>query len=252
MAEIIVPQKRCCTCKLTKTHADFGSNRNTPDGLAFRCKECDRIIKERSRERRRAEDSGVLCKECNGPTMADSPSRRRIFCSNKCTRKAASKIAAIKRVSLFWSRVDITDTCWLWTGWADIDGYGAMAFGHNKSIRVHRYSYMLQFGEIPKGLSVCHRCDVRNCVRPDHLFLGTSADNNRDMALKGRSASGERHISRLRPELTLRGERHPMAKLNKEDVDYIRSQPRGGKALADRFGISYGHLKRIRRGILWN
>ena len=85
----------------------------------------------------------------------------------------------------FWGKVRVAqgEGCWEWTGWRlQRSGYGMMWPG----IRAHRLAYELMNGRIPSGMSVLHRCDNPPCVRPDHLFLGTQADNMRDMIRKGR------------------------------------------------------------------
>lgn len=75
--------------------------------------------------------------------------------------------------------------CWIWSGALRQDGYGVVKI-HGKQIRAHRLIYQNLVGEIPEHLQVLHRCDVRRCVNPAHLFLGTDADNHRDKTAKGR------------------------------------------------------------------
>lgn len=107
----------------------------------------------------------------------------------------------------FWSQVhpEALSGCWLWHG---RDG-GTRGYGKYNGRWAHRVAYERAHGPIPSGLFVLHRCDVPACVNPNHLWLGTAADNARDMREKGRSAAGAKHGLARHPERRASGDRHP-------------------------------------------
>ena len=97
----------------------------------------------------------------------------------------------LKREDHFWSYVnkDGPNGCWLYTGTLSFEGYGYVSTGmgvRRKQWQAHRFAWNIICGEIPKGLCVLHTCDVRNCVNPAHLYLGTRADNKRDQITRKR------------------------------------------------------------------
>ena len=142
--------------------------------------------------------------------------------------------------------------CWLWTGRLTSRGYGRF-FSDGKPQRAHRYSYEHFVRPIPEGLFVCHHCDTPNCVNPAHLFLGTSADNMRDMKEKGRSVgrkpgrSGRSAGSRG----NVRGEACPNAKLDDEKVRAIRADTRLHREIAADYGVDRRGISRIKRREAW-
>ena len=133
--------------------------------------------------------------------------------------------------------------CWLWDGAHNTYGYGVMAKQQAKTkydgcYPAHRLSYAHYKGPIPEGAVVRHTCDVRCCVNPDHLLLGTPKQNGEDMARRGRS---------------LRGKKNPKAKLTGPQVREIR-RLRGAvtqQKLADRFHVSRTTISHIHTNRVW-
>jgi hypothetical protein len=139
----------------------------------------------------------------------------------------------------FWEKVAKGDGCWLWTASKDRSGYGQIGVKTEKGFRpvkAHRIAWQLTHGAVAPGQHVLHQCDTPSCVRPDHLFVGTHADNMQDMLRKGRQGHSERH---------------GMAKLTNADVVAIRASSRSSADLSAVFGVGEDHISRIRRGVVW-
>ena len=146
----------------------------------------------------------------------------------------------------FWDKVTKAtgDDCWEWSGWKR-EGYGRLSSGGVKGpdVSAHRVSWEIHFGPIPDGLFVCHTCDNRGCVRPDHLFLGSNADNMADMVRRGRS-----------PRYSRRGDISPKHKLLQRQVDEIRFRLNAGERQCDlvkEFNVSPATICMIKSGKRW-
>jgi hypothetical protein len=127
--------------------------------------------------------------------------------------------------------------CWLWLGALNAKGYGSIRIA-GKTELAHRMSYRRYRGEVAAGVQVLHRCDVPACINPDHLYLGTHADNMRDMS------SRNRHPYRY-------GEAHHNAKLSQDDVCAIRASFDNYTSLARRYGITKDNIYSIRARKTW-
>jgi hypothetical protein len=119
------------------------------------------------------------------------------------------------------------DKCWLWTGSLN-DGYGRFRFGASVQL-VHRLSWEFHNGKIPYGLNVLHRCDVRNCCNPDHLWLGSQSENCMDKTLKGRS----------------------QRKLTKLDIQEILKMPGSNNSISKKYLVSASMIGKIKSGKRW-
>ena len=139
--------------------------------------------------------------------------------------------------------------CWLWTGHALWSGYGQFRVSPNSTDThklAHRVSWELYRGEIPDRLFVCHTCDVRCCVNPQHLFLGTAKDNTQDAVKEKRMG-----LRIKRPDMGMKGTAHPKAKLTDEQVRAIRKAQGRLVDLAAQFGVSIAVISKVRLRQLW-
>jgi len=125
--------------------------------------------------------------------------------------------------------------CWLWTASTKNNGYGSVKW-QRRTHYAHRLAWIASHGQIPEGQCVCHKCDVRSCINPDHLWLGPRSANSTDMVIKGRQALGERNSG---------------AKLTAAKVLEIRLAKGTQQEIAERFGISRPNVSLIRGGRTW-
>jgi hypothetical protein len=131
---------------------------------------------------------------------------------------------------------DLNGGCWLWNSYIGAQGYGRTNLG-GRVFLAHRLSWESVNGPIPDGLFICHKCDVRACVNPDHLYAGTIIDNTRDAVQRGRHT---------------RGETHPCAKLSDDQVAQIRAESTKGRSRLDvarEFGVRPQTIGKIVNGI---
>lgn len=238
--------RRCVYCGVEHPREHFYRDRSRRDGLAPYCRDCYK------RQHSNEPASRTHCGHGHAMTPDNVIAARN---GRRECRTCRSERAYANLPQRFWGKVDTTGECWEWRGAKSRGGYGYMIRyrdGKPRSYLAHRVSWEIAHGPIPAGLLVCHHCDNPGCVRPDHLFVGTDADNSRDMWSKGRG----------RPP---RGFNHPRATLTWAQVCEIRAQfahgpgkrrdPATGRFIssgisetANEYGVSRGAIVKILRG----
>lgn len=148
-----------------------------------------------------------------------------------------------KELALFWSKVKKSDECWTWAGAITLQGYGSASY-RGTNCTAHRLSYMIEHGEITKGMVIMHTCDNRACVNPSHLIMGTQKENVHDMHRKGRWNNNP-----------LWGVQIGTAKLTEQEVLDIRRRYQDHEAnqyeLAKQYGISQRTINQIVHKYTW-
>ena len=145
----------------------------------------------------------------------------------------------------FWPKVKKGEGCWEWQAAINKEtGQAEFCLGRNQTSLAARVAWLLTYGPIPERMYVCHHCDNRRCVRPDHLFLGTATDNQQDAIRKGRA----RHAS---------GESNGQAKLTLNDVQEIRATRAhryhsSVSDLAYQYGVHRTTIYKIMKGKTWS
>jgi hypothetical protein len=170
---------------------------------------------------------------------------KRKYCSKTCANISNGPIVSKTLNERYLSKVIIPrdlNSCWGWKGSKSKFGYGRILLGDKKTIAAaSRASWIIHFGDIPSNLEVCHSCDNPECSNPRHLFLGTHAQNMRDMARKRRGSSAQ-------------GEKNHNSRLTAKKVLSIFEGLKNGiqmKILAQEYGVSAPAIRDIYRGISW-
>ncbi len=158
-----------------------------------------------------------------------------------------NKLVNAKIISKFNNRVDKSlSDCWIWTGGIGSPGYGIF-YIDGKNYAAHVISYRIYKGNIPKDKIICHTCDNRACVNPEHLWLGTYKENMQDCIAKGRF----KPIAKRR----MFGETNPQCILKESDIETIKRLRDNGLALqkiADKYGVCRETIRKIIIGKTWN
>lgn len=149
------------------------------------------------------------------------------------------------------ARVPELGPCWIYGRADGVARYGVITKddGSKSNVTAHRYSYELHKGPLERGKYACHRCDVKRCVNPDHLYAGDHEDNNEDNRKRGLFVAPKVRSARVK---TVRGEASHGRKLGQEYVERLKAEYASGKftqmELARRYGVSQGTVSATIRG----
>lgn len=138
------------------------------------------------------------------------------------------------------SRVILNGDCWIWSGTAAKRGYGMIGVRGSHTALTHRLSYELHKGSIPSGALVLHTCDVRRCINPDHLYLGTAKQNTADMLSRDRESFGERSGAAKITEATT------------DEIFRLSALGRSQRSIGGMVGLSQGQISRILNNKAWS
>lgn len=193
-----------------------------------------------------------------------SEKNRKIYickiCNNEFFKKNSQEVCSLKCKLL--KNINIKNDCWEWNKSLTNTGYGKLIH-EGKSLISHRVSFEVFKGEIPEGLFVCHTCDNKKCINPDHLWAGTQKDNILDAKSKGRLPIqfGRKHTQETKEKFKKRlhsdrrGEKHHLRKLKNEDVFKIRNMLENGLTqteIANQFGVHSSAISNIKNRKSWS
>lgn len=226
---------KCCTkCNETKPLTEFGKHVKGRDGLSAVCKSCKSIMdaEYRAKNPEKVKSSKAAHYAANRDKYAALHATYRANNLENELKFGCHESELLKQRLENSSQLDEETGCIEWTGALMYQGYGHLTW-RGKVYRAHRASYVAHKGDILKGMVICHKCDNPKCINPDHLFMGTQAENSADMAMKKRSTIGIKN---------------PMAKLDAAKVQAIRIWAQTGmihKKIAEKFGVSRRNIGRI-------